>query len=79
MVITAEESATVTAIPAEDYLAKLAHVSEDVLAAMMHSTLEACASADFSEWQEYQRQAAVIEAMGEFRFPGFGARFHRVN
>jgi hypothetical protein len=79
MVITNQESAGAVAIPAEDYLANIAHVSREVLEAMLHATLEACATDDFAEWAEYQRQAAVIEAIGEFRFPGFGQRFHRVN
>lgn len=71
MVITSEESANVVPLDADAYVAALARVSEDVLHAMLAGTLEACHGAELDVWEGYQRQAAMIEAIGEYRFPGF--------
>lgn len=78
MVITPDESRDVKPLSAEDYIERLAHVTEDVLHAMLAHTLEACANADLAEWEDYQRQAAMLEAIGNYRFPGF-ADWHNPN
>lgn len=71
MVFTSEESADVTPLGDDVYVATLAKVSEDVLHAMLAGTLEACRTAELEVFEGYQRQAAMIEAIGEYRFPGF--------
>lgn len=78
MVITSQESADVTPLTSDAYVATLGSVSEDVLHAMLLATLEACTSAELEVWEGYQRQAAMIEAIGEYRFPGFKAYHYRV-
>lgn len=71
MVFTSEESAAATSLGDDIFVTTLARVSEDVLHAMLAGTVEACRSAELDVLDGYQRQAAMIAAIGEFRFPGF--------
>ena len=78
MVITSQESANAAPLGADAYVATLGQVSEDVLHAMLLATVEACGGAELDVWEGYQRQAAMIEAIGEYRFPGFKAYHYRL-